>query len=71
MIWADIEPFRKCNKVHSATLRLYAQIEERKYYTEVDQNGDEEDTVPDVVLRHYNTLGIRPNVYVSNETVRK
>ena len=46
MVWADIEPFRKCNKVHSATLRLDAQSEERKYYTEVDQNGrgDEEDT---------------------------
>ena len=59
MVWADIEPFRKCNKVHSATLRLDAQSEERKYYTEVDQNGDEEDTVPDVVLRLYQTTSER------------
>ena len=31
MVLADIEPFRKCNAAHSATLRIDAQSEERKY----------------------------------------
>ena len=31
----------------------------------------DEEVVPDIIFKYYSTLGIRPNAYVSHETVRK